>query len=131
MEVREPDARYLTAVQRTELGELPADWQVVRLSDIATVTSGKRLPLGESLTTRETPHPYIRVSDMGRGTVDATAIQFVPVNVFPKIQQYRIFSTEVGWEKWSPTDRVIYDLEDENGTTTEGVVRCPRKLATS
>ena len=29
---------------------------------------------------------------------------------------------EVGWKWWSPTDRVIYDLEDEDGTTTEGVV---------
>lgn len=95
MEVREPDARYLIAVQRTELGELPGDWRVVRLSDIATVTSGKRLPLGKSLTTSETPHPYIRVSDMERGTVNATAIQFVPVDVFPKIQQYRIFSTDL------------------------------------
>lgn len=27
---------------------------------------------------------------------------------------------EVGCKKWSPTDRVIYDLEDENGTDTEG-----------
>jgi type I restriction enzyme S subunit len=32
---------------------------------------------------------------MRRGTVDSTAIQFVPVDVFPKIQQYRIFSTDL------------------------------------
>lgn len=29
---------------------------------------------------------------------------------------------EVGWKQWSPTDRVIYGLEDEDGKTTEGVV---------
>lgn len=97
MEVREPSARCLalTPRKRTELGDLPIDWQVTRLSEIATVTSGKRLPVGQSLTTSETPHPYIRVSDMRHGTVDSTAIQFVPVDVFPKIQQYRIFSTDL------------------------------------
>lgn len=95
--MREPSARCLalTPRKRTELGDLPIDWQVTRLSEIATVTSGKRLPVGQSLTTSETPHPYIRVSDMRHGTVDSTAIQFVPVDVFPKIQQYRIFSTDL------------------------------------
>ena len=97
MEVREPGARYQIAAlqQRTDVGILPADWCVARLFDIATVTSGKRLPLGRSLTTSETPHPYIRVSDMRRGTVDATAIQYVPEDVFPTIQQYRIYSTDL------------------------------------
>lgn len=97
MEVREPSARYLTPAphKQTELGVLPLDWQVTRLSEIANVTSGKRLPLGHSLVASETPYPYIRVSDMRHGTVDSAAIQFVPVDVFPKIQQYRIFSTDL------------------------------------
>jgi type I restriction enzyme S subunit len=75
-------------MQQTEVGELPADWRVVKLSSIASVTSGKRLPLGRSLVAHETAHPYIRVSDMRAGTVNVDGVQFVPEDVFPQIRQY-------------------------------------------
>jgi type I restriction enzyme S subunit len=42
MEVREPSANYVASAGRksTELGELPGDWQVLRLGDVASVSSG-------------------------------------------------------------------------------------------
>lgn len=33
-----------------------------------------------------------------------------------------VHQTEVGWKSWSPTDRVIYGLEDDDGTNTQGFV---------
>ena len=92
MEVRDVVATYcVPAVARiTEVGLLPSDWTLVDLSSIACVTSGKRLPLGWSLTEHETPHPYIRVSDMENGTVNTAGIQYVPEAVADQIARYRV-----------------------------------------
>ena len=81
--------------KQTDGGLIPEDWEVRSLDSIAFVTSGKRLPLGRSLTDHETPHPYIRVSDMRPGSVSLADIQFVPVEVFPSIKRYRIFSDDI------------------------------------
>ena len=81
--------------KRTEVGVVPEDWTVKYLDLIAVVTSGKRLPLGNFLTERETPHPYIRVTDMRPGTVALADIRYVPVDVFPAIKRYRIFKDDI------------------------------------
>lgn len=81
--------------KQTEVGVIPEDWELNSLDSIATVTSGKRLPLGRSLIDQETPHPYIRVTDMRPGTVSLTDIQFVPVDVFPAIKRFRIFQDDL------------------------------------
>ena len=70
-------------------------WEVKPLDAIAFVTSGKRLPLGCFLADSETPHPYIRVTDMRPGTVSLADLKFVPKNVFPFIKQYRIYKDDI------------------------------------
>ena len=81
--------------KQTEVGVIPEDWELNQLDSISSVTSGKRLPLGRSLTDKETPHPYIRVTDMGGGTVDLNGIRFVPEDVFPSIKNYRIYKEDI------------------------------------
>jgi type I restriction enzyme, S subunit len=81
--------------KQTEVGMIPEDWEVQSLSSFASVASGKRLPLGRSLTDQETPYPYIRVTDMHQGTVSLADIKFVPVDVFPAIKRYRIFKEDI------------------------------------
>jgi type I restriction enzyme S subunit len=81
--------------KQTEVGVIPKDWEAKTIDSIAFVTSGKRLPLGSSLTEQETPHPYIRVVDMRPGTVSLSDIRFVPVKVFPAIKRYRIFKEDI------------------------------------
>jgi type I restriction enzyme S subunit len=81
--------------KQTEVGVIPEDWEVKSLDALSFVTSGKRLPLGHSLTDHETPHPYIRVTDMRPGTVSLSEIKFVPVDVFPSIKRYRIFKEDI------------------------------------
>ena len=97
MEVREASVNYVrtTGYKQTEVGVIPGDWNVKPLDTVASVTSGKRLPLGQSLTGHETPHPYIRVTDMRPGTVSLTDIKFVPIEVFPAIKRYRIFKEDI------------------------------------
>ncbi len=80
---------------QTEVGVIPEDWAVSRLDSVAFVTSGKRLPHRCSLTKNATAHPYIRVADMRPGTVSLADIQFVPNDVFPAIEHYRIFRGDI------------------------------------
>ena len=97
MEVRESSAKYLArpVYKQTEVGIIPEDWAVKSLDAMAFVTSGKRLPLGRSLSDHETPHPYIRVTDMRPGTVSLADIKFVPIDAFPPIKRYRIFKEDI------------------------------------
>ena len=81
--------------KQTEAGLIPADWSAATLDSMAFVTSGKRLPLGTKLTERETPHPYIRVTDMRPGTVSLADLRHVPAEVFPFIKNYRIFEKDI------------------------------------
>ncbi len=81
--------------KKTEVGVIPECWDVKTIDSIASVTSGKRLPLGKSLSENETPHPYIRVTDMRPGTVSTTDLRFVPTDVFPVIKRYRIFKEDI------------------------------------
>ena len=103
MEVKEACASYVVEAglrapkgyKQTEVGVIPEDWEVKILDTIAVITSGKRLPLGHSLTAHETPHPYIRVTDMRPGTVSLADIRYVPIQVFPAIKRYRIFKEDI------------------------------------
>ncbi len=81
--------------KQSEVGVIPEDWDAVPLDSISRVTSGKRLPAGYFVTDTETPHPYIRVSDMWAGKVVKEEIKYVPVEAFPSISQYRIFKEDL------------------------------------
>jgi type I restriction enzyme S subunit len=81
--------------KQTEVGVIPSEWDAMPLDTVARVTSGKRLPLGRSLTRTETPYPYIRVTDMRPGTVSLEGMMFVPPDVYPSIRAYRIFKEDI------------------------------------
>jgi type I restriction enzyme S subunit len=81
--------------KQTEVGVIPEDWNPAEVQSFAEVKSGKRLPLGESLSKSETGHPYIRVTDMFMGGVDINDIRHVPKHVYPSISRYRIFSDDI------------------------------------
>lgn len=67
MEVREPDARYLTAVQRTELGEFPADWQVAPLGEFDPfITSGSR---GWAAYYADIGSTFLRITNLSRSCI--------------------------------------------------------------
>lgn len=81
--------------KQTDVGIIPEDWEVKTIDQVASVTSGKRLPLGSSLVDQPTPYPYIRVTDMRPGTVDTSEIKYVPESVFPAIKRYRIYQSDI------------------------------------
>jgi type I restriction enzyme, S subunit len=81
--------------KQTEVGVIPEDWGVKAIEKFASVKSGKRLPLGNYLTDKVTPHPYIRVADMFPGGVNLSDIRYMPENILPSIKNYRIFKEDI------------------------------------
>lgn len=75
--------------------EIPGSWKWVRLGNIVTVLGGKRIPAGRSLTTDDTGHKYIRVSDMKNLSVDTSKLLYVPEDIYPSISRYIINKEDV------------------------------------
>ena len=59
------------------LGLIPADWRIRRLSEVAEVKGGKRLPKGASFADEDTGLPYIRIVDFRDRTVDSYQIKYL------------------------------------------------------
>ena len=72
---------------------IPSSWSWCRLGNIASVKCGKRIPVGEKLTTENTGHMYIRVADMKENTVKTDDIHYISESIYQKIKSYTI-STE-------------------------------------
>ena len=72
---------------------IPSSWSWCRLRNIASVKGGKRIPVGEKLTTENTGHVYIRVADMKDNTVKTDDIHYISESIYQKIKSYTI-STE-------------------------------------
>ena len=72
---------------------IPASWSWCRLRNIASIKGGKRIPVGEKLTTENTGHKYIRVADMKENTVKTDDIHYISESIYQKIKSYTI-STE-------------------------------------
>lgn len=64
------------------------NWISVKLSDIAEVKGGKRLPKGEQLVEYATAHPYIRVTDIDGRFINPSRLLYVPDEVFKSISRY-------------------------------------------
>ena len=70
--------------------ELPNGWEWCRLCNIASVYGGKRIPVGQKLTTTDTGHKYIRVSDMKNSSVKLDDIHYISDDIFQQIKTYTI-----------------------------------------
>ena len=75
--------------------EIPENWVWIRLSSITKVLGGKRIPAGRTLTTENTGHIYIRVSDMQDGGISTDRLMYVPQDIYPSISRYIINSEDI------------------------------------
>jgi type I restriction enzyme S subunit len=71
------------------------EWEDVTLDTIAEVKGGKRLPKGNSLQSKPTSQPYIRVTDMNQDGLDLSEMLFVPDKFQKGIENYRIFKDDI------------------------------------
>ena len=74
---------------------IPNEWKWVRLGEISSIYGGKRIPAGRKLTTEDTGHKYIRVSEMKNGTVLTDNLLFVPEDIYPSISKYVIGKDDI------------------------------------
>lgn len=70
-------------------------WKEYKLGDVAVVKGGKRLPKGKLLVDYETPHPYIRVTNLGKKWVRKHGLQFVTTDIQKTISKYTVNSGDV------------------------------------
>lgn len=70
--------------------EIPNGWEWCRLGNISSVYGGKRIPAGRKLSTSDTGHKYIRVSDMKNSSVLLDNIQYVSEDIYQLIKAYTI-----------------------------------------
>ena len=75
--------------------DIPESWEWCRLGGIASILGGKRIPAGRKLSTNDTGHVYIRVSDMKNETVSLDNLLYVPNDIYPLIAQYIIEKEDV------------------------------------
>ncbi len=75
--------------------EIPQSWKWVRLGEVASVLGGKRIPAGRKLTSENTGHIYIRVSDMKDDSVSVDNLMYVPKDIYPSINRYIIRKEDI------------------------------------
>lgn len=69
---------------------------VVKISEIADIKGGKRLPKGEQLQNTKTDYPYVRVTDFNdNGSIDVDNIKFMTKEIQSKISRYIITSDDL------------------------------------
>ena len=81
--------------KETEIGEIPAHWEVKQLGCLADVKGGKRLPKGVPYAQQVTNHPYIRVTDFAEQTVDHSNLQYIDQETHQHVSRYIITSDDV------------------------------------
>ncbi|MGA7495254.1 MAG: restriction endonuclease subunit S [Isosphaeraceae bacterium] len=74
---------------------MAGEWQTVPLGSIATIKSGKRLPMGHTLTSQRTQHPYIRLVDVHDHRIRSGNMQYLKDNTQKAISKYIVRSGDV------------------------------------
>lgn len=75
--------------------DVPESWKWIKLGNVVSVLGGKRIPAGRTLTTVNTGHTYIRVSDMKNGSIQMDNLMYVPGDIYPGISKYIINKEDV------------------------------------
>ena len=70
--------------------EIPNGWEWCRLGDITSITGGKRVPVGYSLTNQNTGYKYIRVADMKQYSVRNNDVHYISKKIYSLIKNYTI-----------------------------------------
>ena len=70
--------------------EIPNGWEWCRLGDITSITGGKRVPVGYSLTNQNTGYKYIRVADMKQYSVRNNDAHYISKEIYSLIKNYTI-----------------------------------------
>ena len=82
-------------MKKTEIGMIPEDWEVTHIKELGEVKGGKRLPKGDSFSDLKNDHPYIRVTDLTKHTVNTSGLKYLKPETQRRIKNYTITSNDV------------------------------------
>jgi len=76
---------------------LKSDFERVELGngELFKIGGGKRLPLGERFSDKQTKRPYLRVTDMRNQTISQEDLRYITESIFEKIKNYTISSEDI------------------------------------
>ncbi len=72
---------------------MPKKWAEVALKDICLVKGGKRIPAGETFSSKPTNHMYLRVTDMKNLTIIGCA--YISSDIYSKIKSYTVSKDDI------------------------------------
>ena len=75
--------------------EIPGNWKWVKLGNLGILSGGKRLPAGESFSSKETKHIYIRIKDMKNDSVELNDLKYISDSLAEKLKRYCIYKDEL------------------------------------
>ncbi|MCF6366308.1 MAG: N-6 DNA methylase [Bacteroidales bacterium] len=70
-------------------------YKLIALGEIVEVKGGKRLPKGCKYSESITKHPYIRVADFGKKTINQSNLKYISESIHKGISRYTISSEDV------------------------------------
>jgi len=101
------------------------EWITVPLNAIAKVKSGKRLPLGQTLTSQRTAHPYIRLVDIDGNRIRKDNMQYLEPSTQRAISRYIVRSGDVCLAIVGHTIGLVFQVEEQwdGANLTENAAR--------
>ena len=104
---------------------MAGEWASVPLCTIATVKSGKRLPLGQTLTSQRTPHPYVRLVDIDGNRIRKENMQYLEPSTHKAISRYIVRSGDVCLAIVGHTIGLVFQVEEhwDGANLTENAAR--------
>lgn len=80
---------------KDSLPQLAAGWVWASIGEFCQVLGGKRLPKGHKFSELPTKHPYIRVTDFDRMTINTEGLRYLKTETHELIQKYTISKDDV------------------------------------
>lgn len=79
------------------LDGLPVGWEIAKLGALVSIKGGKRLPLGEQLSSEATNHPYIRIRDITGGKFVSlnSSFEYISDNTFEQIKRFTVNTGDI------------------------------------
>ena len=75
--------------------DIDPSWKMVELGEVCNVLGGKRLPKGESFTSKKTNYPYLRVTDFRNYSIETQDLKYINEDIQEKIKKYTISSDDL------------------------------------
>lgn len=104
---------------------MSSDWKDTLIGDICEVKSGKRLPLGHTLSTVPTQFPYIRLVDISNGRIQKNGLLYLRPETRAHIKRYVVNAGDVCLAIVGHTIGMVFyvDHDFDDANLTENAAR--------